>query len=259
MCSNMYETLARYYDQIHTPLTADIPFVCDRLAKHGGPLLELGCGTGRLLFPLAEAGLHVTGVDSSPQMLAIARQRLNKQPPDIRHLITLLEEDILNLSGDEINTRFVSALLSYNTILHFREPEIARILRGVATLLHPAGRLLIDTANPFAFTEAVYPDMPILEKSFIDHQTGERVEQWSRSSLDTRDQTLTVSWRFQRESEAAETKSVKIDYHYLYPHQLILLLQREGFALEQMWGSYEEDPFFEESERLLLLASLLDL
>ncbi len=256
MLSYMYEILARYYDQIHTRLTADIPFVCDRLAKYGEPLLELGCGTGRLLFPLAEAGLHVTGVDSSPQMLAIARRRLNRQPSDSRQLITLLEKDILNLSGDEINTRFVSALLSYNTILHFRETEIARILRGVATLLHPAGRLLIDTANPFALTGAVYPDMPVLEASFIDQETGERVEQWSKSSLDTSDQTLTVLWRFQREGEAVETQPVKIDYHYLYPHQLILLLQRAGFALEQMWGSYEEDPFFEDSERLLLLASL---
>jgi SAM-dependent methyltransferase len=255
----MYETLARYYDQIHAPLTADIPFVRDHLAKHGGPLLELGCGTGRLLFPLAEAGVHVTGVDNSPEMLAIARQRLNMHSPDVRRLITLLEEDILNLSADDINTKFVSVLLSYNTILHFRESEIARILRGAATLLQPAGCLLIDTANPFALTEAVYPDLPVLETSFIDNQTGERVEQWSRSSLHTPDQTLEVLWRFQREDKAAEMQSVKIDYHYLYPHQLILLLQRAGFALEQMWGSYDEDPFVEDSERLLLLASLSDL
>ena len=255
----MYQTLARYYEQIHASLTADIPFVTAQLANYGGPLLELGCGTGRLLFPLAQAGLAVTGVDNSPQMLAIARQRLNEQPAEVQQLITLLEEDLLNLAGNEIDTRFASTLISYNTILHFREAEIGRILRGVAALLQPGGRLLIDTANPFTLTGAVYPDFPVLETSFIDQQTAERVQQWSESSLDMAGQTLTVLWRFQRGDGALETKSVQIDYHYLYPHQLILLLQQAGFTLQKMWGGYHEDPFVEDSERLLLLARLSDL
>jgi SAM-dependent methyltransferase len=260
MPADMYETLARYYDQIHASLTADIPFVTAQLAKYGGPLLELGCGTGRLLFPLAQAGLAVTGIDNSPQMLAIARQRLHKQPPDVQQMITLLDKDLLNLVENEISTRFASALLSYNTILHFREAEIGRMLRGVAGLALPGCRLLIDTANPFALTESIYPDGPVLETSFIDQQTAERVRQWSESSLDTAGQTLTVLWRFQRGGdEALETQLVQIDYHYLYPHQLILLLQQSGFTLEKMWGSYQEDPFAEDSERLLLLARLQSL
>ena len=75
----MYATLARYYDQIHTTLTADVPFILKQVKKQGGPVLELGCGTGRLLFPLAEAGFPVTGVDNSSEMLNIARQRLAKK------------------------------------------------------------------------------------------------------------------------------------------------------------------------------------
>lgn len=250
----MYETLARYYDQIHASLTADLPYVLKLAEEQGGPLLELGSGTGRLLFPLAEAGFQVTGIDNSPQMLRIARQRLAKMPPAVRQAATLLEEDMLDLTQETTTTRFALALLSYNTLLHFPEADAGRLLRGAARLLQPGGLLFIDMANPFLITAADYAGDPVLETSFIDEVSGERVEQWSRSSLDTQTQTLTVSWLFRPHDDQSETQAVKIEYHYLYPHQVILLLQQAGFSPQKVLGSYTGAPFAEDSERLLLLA-----
>ena len=252
----MYETLARYYDQIHVSLTADLPFVLKLVQEQGGPVLELGSGTGRLLIPLAEAGFAVTGIDNSPQMLAIAGQRLAQKPAAVRQAVTLLQKDMLNLTPETTAARFAVALLSYNTLLHFQAEDAGRLLRGAAHLLRPEGLLFIDMANPFLITAADYPDDPVLETSFIDEVSDERVEQWSRSSLDTQTQTLTVSWLFRPQDEKSETQAVKIEYHYLYPHQIILFLQQAGFKLEKMLGSYTGEPFQEESERLLLLAKV---
>ena len=143
----MYETLARYYDQIHVSLTADLPFVLKLVEEQGGAVLELGSGTGRLLIPLAEAGFAVTGIDNSPQMLAIAGQRLAQKPASVRHAVKLLQKDMLNLTPETTAARFAVALLTYNTLLHYQSEDAGLLLRGAAHLLPPEGKLFIDMPN----------------------------------------------------------------------------------------------------------------
>jgi len=58
-----------------TILAGDVEFYVAQARKTGGPVLDLACGTGRVAFPLAQAGFAVTGVDSSPGMIAIARAK----------------------------------------------------------------------------------------------------------------------------------------------------------------------------------------
>ncbi|MEZ4518635.1 MAG: class I SAM-dependent methyltransferase [Chloroflexota bacterium] len=76
----MYDRLSRYYDLSHAALVDDIPFRLDLAQKADGPVLELGCGSGRLLLPLARAGYEITGVDNSPAMLAMAERQLRMSP-----------------------------------------------------------------------------------------------------------------------------------------------------------------------------------
>ncbi len=130
------------------------------------------------------------------------------------------------------------------------------LLKGVASLLRPGGQLFIDLENPLLLTEVVYSTEPVFETSFIDEVTNRRVEQWSQSSLDTKTQTLSVTWQFRTQIEGSESPMVQMIYHYLYPHQIVLLLQQAGFRLEKMIGDYKGESFQEESERLILLASL---
>ena len=74
--------------------------------------------------------------------------------------------------------------------------------------------------------------------------------------LDTKDQTLTVSWHFQNQEQESENTELQLVYHYFYPHQIIMLFQQAGLRPEKMMGGYKGEPFEEDSERLLLLASL---
>src|SRR4051794_16993430 len=72
-----YARFAAYYDLEYVAHTADLDFYREFAYQAGGPILELGCGSGRVLAALEETGLELTGVDSSPSMLAIARAALN--------------------------------------------------------------------------------------------------------------------------------------------------------------------------------------
>ena len=90
----MYEHIARFYDLSHDRLVDDIPFLLRQAAEAGGPVLEIGCGSGRLLVPLIRAGFDVTGIDSSPEMLARAELRLAAESPLVGDRARLIHGDI---------------------------------------------------------------------------------------------------------------------------------------------------------------------
>ena len=74
--ASIYDAWADVYDSVYSYVREDIPFYVDEALTAGGPVLELGCGTGRVTIPIAAAGVDVTGVDLSPAMLDIARRKV---------------------------------------------------------------------------------------------------------------------------------------------------------------------------------------
>ncbi|HEX5501234.1 MAG TPA: class I SAM-dependent methyltransferase, partial [Thermomicrobiales bacterium] len=81
--------LARLYDAF--PFDADLPFYLELAAAQGGRVLELACGSGRVLVPLARAGHRVVGLDASPHMLALAREKLAAAGPEVAARATLVQ------------------------------------------------------------------------------------------------------------------------------------------------------------------------
>lgn len=253
----MYELAARYYEIIHAELTADVELVLELAGQTGGRVLELGCGAGRLLLPLARAGFEVTGVDNSPAMLARARRHLAGEPPAVQKRTTLLEEDMVAFAGDG---PFALVILPYNTLMHLPAERSSVLFKRIGRYLKAdSGRLFIDLMNPLAIAHSDPDQALTLERRFIDPETGEMVAQMSSSRLDEAAQTLHVTWFYDASPPAggpARRIMVQDAYHYLYPHQLDLALQRSGFRLEAIYGDYDRTPFSEESGRLLLLAAL---
>lgn len=251
----MYDALAHYYDAMHAGLREDIPLALDLARRSDGPILELGCGTGRLLLPLARAGQEIVGVDNSPEMLARARSLLAQEPAAVRARVTLVEGDILDLPEAVQDRAFGLVLLPYNTLLHFRAAAVVTIFRQVARLLGPEGLLLVDTLAPFGLDEGLDTAVPVLEAVLPDEESGAMLEQWSETRVDTAAQTMYVRWHFRQPDAPAADETVAMAYHYLYPHQLDLLLRQGGLVLTHMFGDYERTPLTEDSERLLVLAA----
>src|SRR5690242_14601797 len=84
--------LPEYYDE--SPLykrRRDAEFYLEAAQRLGGPVLELGCGTGRVLLPIARTGIDVTGIDLSPQMLARCHKKLAMEPADVRCRVELIQ------------------------------------------------------------------------------------------------------------------------------------------------------------------------
>lgn len=250
----LYEKIAHYYDLTHVALRADIPFVLALGMEAGGPVLELGCGSGRLLLPLARAGIAVTGVDNSPAMLQRARQKLAAESPAVRQRVTLVEAD---MTAFDLPQRFSLILLSYNTFMHLPPTQMKQALQAAAGHLLPTGRLFIDLANPLDLAQTPMDQVITLERAFSDPETGDLVLQCASNLLDLEQQRLRVTWIYDAAPPAGGTVQrlvTQVDFYYLYPHELDLLLSQAGLKLAALYGSYHRAPFTEEGERLLVIA-----
>ncbi len=252
-----YDHIARYYDLTHDRLTADVPFLLAQAAEAGGPALEIGCGSGRLLAPLARAGYAITGVDRSAEMLARAEARLAALPAEARDRARLLQADARTLalpSGEA----FGFAFFGYNTFMHLDEAAAGAILKRLRPWLRPGGRLFIDVANPLLLSQAADDPDFVLEDTLFDAAHGETIRHYTAYEAIPGEQVVDVTWVYETDREGQDEEPArqraKVRYHYLYPHQYDLLLTLTGFRLTAIYGDYDRTPFGEESERLLLIA-----
>lgn len=255
----MYDHIARYYDLSHDQLVDDIPFLLSQAAETGGPILEIGSGSGRLLVPLARAGYDVIGVDDSPEMLARAEIRIAAQLPDIRERIRCIQADVRTLELSARN-EFGLIFIGNNTFMHLDEAGTAAALKRLRPLLRPGGRLVIDVMNPMILSMAADDPDFVLEDTLVDTQTNETIRQYTAYESIPGEQIVDVSWVYERErgdseeSEDASTKA-RLRYYYYYPHQYDLLFGLTGFRLAALAGDYDSSPFDEESDRLILIAT----
>lgn len=251
----MYDQIAHYYDLTHADLTADIATVLSMARQAGGPVLELGCGSGRLLLPLARAGCTVTGVDNSAAMLARARAALETEPPDVQARVALHQMDMANMTLE--NGRFALVIIPYNTFMHLDSAQKTATLKQVREYLAENGRLFLDLINPFAVAATPNDHAVSLENRFTDPQTGRTVLQMASNHLDEIAQQLHITWIYDASPPGGGPVQRTIAaavYHYLFPHQLELLLHDTGFQLLSLAGDYDLSSFDEESERLLITA-----
>jgi ubiquinone/menaquinone biosynthesis C-methylase UbiE len=260
----MYDRIAHFYDITHANLSIDIKFVCDLAEKSGGEMLELGCGSGRLLLPLAQAGHVVTGIDNSKMMLARARERIAAESEVVQQRITLIEADMTRFGVENAFTEhsrtacFSLIIIPYNTFLHLNDSQATATLKHIRKHLTKDGSLFIDLINPFAIADTPDTAEFTFEGQFTDPTTGETILQFAANHLDEANQTLHINWAYdvaKSDGTPSQRTIAKSTYHYRFPHQLDLLLQQTGLKLTTIYGDYDRSSFNEESERLLLIAN----
>ncbi len=255
----MYDKIAHYYDLTHADLTEDIDYILELVGETAvsaqvSSILELGCGSGRLLLPLAKAGHHVTGIDTSPVMLSRARERLNREPATIQQRVILHQADMTQFTTE---AAYDWIIVPYNTFMHLSPQQMSLALKKMGQSLAENGRLLIDLINPVAVANTPNDRMLTLENTFVDPENGHTVVQQSSSFVDEANQILHITWLYDAtppEGGAIHRTVAQAQYHYLYPHQLELLLQEAGLHLLALSGSHQNSPFNEESDRLIVLA-----
>jgi SAM-dependent methyltransferase len=245
-----YDLLARYYDLEHGDISVDVPLYLDFARRSGGPILELGCGTGRLLVPLAQAGYEVVGLDRSAAMLARAKARL--AAAGLSNRVTLIQADITDFHLDQ---SFGLALSALNTFMHLTDQadQIAA-LTCVRRHLRPGGLLILDLPGP---SEPFLIQPGLILSSQFQTAEGHRVLKLTESHYDRAQQMEEITTIYDETDAEGITRRtiVPLRLRYVFRYELELLLRLTGLRLEAIYGDYDLRPFDEEAPRLIAVST----
>jgi SAM-dependent methyltransferase len=223
--------IADDYDRLYERLAPDTDQAVACLAElaAGGPVLELGVGTGRLALPLAARGLSVHGVDASPEMVA----RLRAKPGGDRVAVELADFTTLDLG-----TEFALVLLAVNTIyaLPSQDAQVA-VFQTAARHLRPGGVFVVDAWVPdlgrFRGGQAlrvldVAEDAVVVEAALLD-PVGQRMT------------TTKVVYGDDR------VRLFPANHRYAWPAELDLMARIAGLRLRSRWSGWDRRPFTADS------------
>ena len=252
-------TVARFFDAENAGYADDVATLLAFARRTGGPLLELGCGTGRLLLRLAKSGYRVTGVDISLEMLNIARGKL--LDAGVVERATLVQGDYAWARLDDAPGPYAFAFVVMNTFMHLlSQKQQLQALTHWRSYLAPGGLLLIDVFQPDMAELAAMDGKVEFDKSWIDPKSGATVMKQVIRTVDQTEQILHLSMIYDEigASGILRRTVVPFDLRYLWRFEAELLLDKAGYVVENVYGDWDLAPLEAASERMILLARRRD-
>ncbi len=253
--------LAAYYDLDLREDPGDLDLYLALADREGGPVLELGVGTGRLAVPLAAAGHAVTGVDDDAAMLARAAARWARARPTHGRSgggLELVRADLLEV---DLGARFGLAFLALNSLflMGTYERQVAAV-RALARHLRPGGLALVDVWLPSADELSAYDARLALEWLRPDEDGRQQVAKLGSARLDTSAATVSLTTLFDRwatDGGPVERTARTDELRLVTAAELTAMAQAAGLGVEMLAGDYRMEPFGPGAERVLLLGRLV--
>ena len=238
-----YQDYAEYYD-FATPFWDDIPFYLEYARQAGSPVLELPCGTGRILIPLAESGLEMTGLDVSENMLNLCRRKSEEK--GLTDRISLAHADVREF---ELQRRdFAFAYIGQRSFMHlYTQADQLACLAQVYGHLRPEACLIIDIYAPVFERLARAVEGAFIVKQEFDLPNGNHVIRRNRVvHNDLVSQVNYMEVRFEEylpSGTLMRERTIPLNTRYTFRYELGLLLERAGFECLGFFRDYERNPF----------------
>jgi SAM-dependent methyltransferase len=232
----------KIYEQIDGDRTLDIDFYRDVASQAGDrPVLEAGCGSGRILLRLLASGTQVEGFDPSSAMLEVLRSRAEQQGGKVN----VWQGDFSSVATD-----YGAVISPFNSVMHLldQDAQIDAFSR-VHKALDEGGIFAFDIVNPY--TLDIYDDSRQFESSMIDSATGDSIEIWRWFEHDPISQLGRYHREFIRQKETV--RSV-IDFRWSYPTEISLLLKLSGFRSSEVFGGFTGEMLTEDSTSQVWIA-----
>ncbi|MBB6629492.1 class I SAM-dependent methyltransferase [Nocardioides sp. KIGAM211] len=228
---------ARLYDLMFPGGGASVEFYRAQAAGSGGRVLELGCGTGHKLIPIAADGSSCVGLDLSASMLAEARRKADEHG-------VVLEWVQGDMTAFDLGRTFDLVVIAANSLLHLLEADdLVSCLASVRRHLAPGGRLVLDVFNPsvrmLAEADGVRRNRESL--SFTDPDLG-RVRVEVAETYDALAQVTRGTWHLSTDTDPAVVVA-PLELRSIFPQELPLLLELGGLRLVSRYGDWSGTPF----------------
>jgi SAM-dependent methyltransferase len=238
-CADLYDFVEPYRTR------PDVAFFVDQALESGGPVLELGCGTGRVLIPTARAGIPIVGLDRSPEMLAVCRQKVQQEPSQVQSRMSLIEGDIRQF---ELSQQFALVTIPFRPFQHLVEvEEQLDCLECIHRHLDDEGTLVLDVFNP-SLTGLTRENVGQEEQSSPAFVLPDGRSVVRREKIVARDyfkQVISieliyyVTWPDGRQQRLVHAFPMRYFFRYEVEH----LLARCGFAIDAVYADYQRNPY----------------
>ena len=252
-----FPELPAIYDSVPAYVSRrDVQFYVEEAGSAGGSVLEVGCGTGRILLPIARDGNAIAGLDASPAMLERCRAKLRGESETVRRRVTLHEGDA---RGFNLARQFDLVIAPFRVVQHLTtvEDQLA-FLDSVARHLATGGRLAFDVFNP-NFTALVAadgteredtPDTPLPDgRSFRRAGRVSRVR-W----IDQVSEIELIYYISDELGGSAERHVQSFDMRWFLSAELVHLLARGGFTVRSLYGDFDRSPLTDKSPEQIVCA-----
>lgn len=241
-----YQFVAEFYDHV-VPYRErkDVDFYREEAERSGGPVLELGCGTGRILIPTARSGVAVTGVDLSGHMLEICRRRLLNEMEEVQSRVNLVRADMSTVRIDKRYRLVTSPFRAFQHILTVSAQ--IRTLENAFNHLLPTGRMILDVFNPSLYSLTAdnigeeFGDEP--EFALADGRrvlrTHRIVERDHINQISSVELIYTVT-----DTEGRQERLIHaFKMRHLFRYEIEHLLTRCGFEVQEVYCDFDRRPY----------------
>lgn len=250
MLAELYDLVPEYIKR------TDIDFYHQCCVAASGPILELGCGTGRILLPAAESGCHITGLDISEHMLAQCRRKLEQKSQSVQERIRLVQR---NMTEFDLAEAFSLVVVPFRAFLHILtvDDQLA-CLRSINRHLPIGGQLILDVfqvnlkmiTNPRAteesedFAEYELPDGRRLRRTsrFVTFHPAEQINE------------VEMIYYLTNLDGTTERIARAFPFRYIFRFEMEHLLARCGFKVAELFGNFDMSPLADKSPELIFIA-----
>src|SRR5918993_3018339 len=265
-CMSTIYTRPEEYDLEHGTGEEDVTFYT-RLVRRldAQTIVELGCGSGRITVPLAEmaedAGLHITGVDLSDEMLGQAEQKLAHVSAACRARVHLVRHDIQTFRADP---PVDLVIVPCSTLAHVLElDDQIEVWRSAHASLRPGGRFVVDLTMPnlAAYADSLATPPRALVEMDVDQESDDgvhRLIRYKTTRYEAHRQRARVHFLYDRfesreDDEQARRYVSDFESHVYFPRELTLLFLHTGFTIEHTWGGYHGEKLHNHSRAILIV------
>ena len=258
MSSALYDSfIADYYDEspIVRGRTQDVAFYRQAARDFGDPILELGCGTGRITMALAQMGKRVTGLDLSERMLEYATRKRSKLHTEERERVHLVQGDMAKF---DLREKFRLIIIPFRPFQHLLEvKEQMACLDCARKHLMPGGRLILDVFQTDA--ERMHDPVHMRETPVVEYKTSdgrkvgitERVAAFHRA-----EQINDVEMIYTIEHPGGKKERLVFAWplRYFFRYEVEHLLARCGFRVRALYGNFDGMPLEDSSPEMIFVA-----
>ena len=246
---NRRDPFPMLYHAHHRDYIDDLPFWLDLAKEQPGFILELGCGTGRVLIPLAEAGYRTVGIDNDPGMLAVLIDNL---PASHKNKVEVLQADFASFHFNQQSSLIILPCNTYSTLnVGIRH----QVLQCVRRHLKTGGFFAVSIPNPTILSRLESNDEPEIESIFPHPITGHPVQvscDWERGAAQ-----VILNWHYDHLLPDGRVERLTASIHHFlttteeYQQEIV----NAGLRISAVYGNFDLSAYKSQSPNLIILAS----